>query len=78
LARPPRSQHRAAGAVDVDLPDQLDTAFQAYARKGCWQIDRAALRRVLLDRLDGDETRPPPILMSALEAKRTRRYGVMT
>jgi hypothetical protein len=49
-----------------------------FRHKGCWQIDRAALRRVLLDRLDGDETRPPPGLMSALEAKRTWWDGVMT
>ena len=50
----------------------------ASVSKGRWQIDRAALRRVLLDRLEGDETRLPPYLMSALEAKRTCRDGVMT
>jgi hypothetical protein len=33
---------------------------------------------LLLDRLEGDETRLPPGLMSALEAKRTCRDGVMT
>jgi hypothetical protein len=49
----------------------------ASVSKGCWQIDRAALRRVL-ERLDGDETRLPPGLMSALEAKRTCWDGVMT
>lgn len=27
--------------------------------RGKWQVDKAGLRRVLLDRLDGDETRLP-------------------
>jgi hypothetical protein len=64
--------------VEVDLPDQLDTAFQAYARERVERPLAAALRRVLLDRLEGDETRLPPGLMSALEAKRTCWDGVMT
>jgi hypothetical protein len=43
-----------------------------------YQKPSAAQRRVLLDRLDGDETRLPPGLMSALEAKRTCWDGVIT
>ena len=50
-------------------------ATGAPRQPGCLSSGRSGL---LLDRLEGDETRLPPGLMSALEAKRTCRDGVMT
>jgi hypothetical protein len=46
--------------------------------KGRWQVDRAGLRRVVLDRLDGNESRLPPGLMSASRANRTWQDGGLT
>jgi hypothetical protein len=77
LAQRERKIAELEGEIDrlMRIEESLVVATGAPRQPGMPASGRSGL---LLDRLDGDETRLPPGLMSALEAKRTCRDGVMT
>ena len=61
--------------------DRVTASRKALSSPQARHANQDACQRsfwLLLDRLEGDETRLPPGLMSALEAKLTCRDGVMT